>query len=169
MVLYRAEDPQLHIRQRTDREWNAPGHQVIDQCWVLETPHAVVDTRYAQQRERFADVRRPPLFAGMRDGQESFLTCACEDCRELRRWIADFRRIGAHRHEPISVWQRRLEGLHGGLRSEMPQEAGDQAAGDRAVAQSRRNAVDDGGERDPPPGVRLRVEEDLGMTDVVGG
>ena len=94
---------------------------------------------------------------------------AREDCSKLRRRVADFRRIKPHRHDSISVWQRLFKSLHGGLRAEMPQKAEDQAAGDRTVAQSRRNAFDHGGERDPPPGVRLRVEEDLGVADVVGG
>src|SRR5207248_4015320 len=47
MILHRAEDPQLHIGQRTDRERNAPGHQIFDQRWILEhrTPWSMRETR----------------------------------------------------------------------------------------------------------------------------
>src|SRR5436190_7803205 len=51
----------------------------------------------------------------------------------------------------------------------MPQETENQPRRDRTFAQCGRDSLDDGRERDAATGVRLRIEKDLGVTDVIRG
>src|SRR5216683_3232423 len=65
--------------------------------------------------------------------------------------------------------QRFFECLHCRLGAEMPKETENEARRDRAFAHRGADSVDDSLECDAATGVRLWIEEDFCVTDVVGG
>lgn len=81
--------------------------------------------------------------------------------------MPDLGGVQADGGDPVEVGTGGLEGREGGLGALVAQEAHDQAGADavglRGAVQGARQAVDDGADRDAARGVRLRVEEDLGV------
>ena len=84
------------------------------------------------------------------------------------RRMADLGRIQAHADDPGAERQRFFQGGNGFFFRQVAQEAHDQRGADRSVLAGARDAVDDGLERHAARGMRLRVEEDLRVADIVG-
>ncbi len=101
----------------------------------------------------------------MRHGPELLGPGRVEDLRELLRRIPHLRGVQPHPRDPGPVGERSLQGRRRVLGREMPQEAHDEGRGDAqplaGVGHGPVEPLHEGGEGDPPLGVRLRIEEDL--------
>ena len=167
------EYTQADVGERADGQRHAFAHQTRDQSGVLQRPHAVIDARRPQQVEGLADIFRRTFLAGMGNDRLAEGAAAGEDAFELAGRIALFRRI-----EPEAVDPRQMR-LGFGQRgkgvflAEMTQEAEDQPAADAparlALLEALFQTVEHGQERNAARRMGLRVEEDFGMNDVVGG
>ena len=126
MLLQRAEQLELDVRQGTDRERDLLIHEPLDQLLVLQASDAMVDPLDFQQVERLPYVLCGPFLAGMRHRQPAFLPGPVEDGLELFGWMSDLRRVEANRRDPILERERLLQSGHGVIGAEMPQKAEDQ-------------------------------------------
>ncbi len=108
-----------------------------------------------------------PLLPRVRHALEPGLPRQREDLLELRRRVADLGRVQADGGDPVEVGRAASKVVEGGLGALVTQEAHDQAGADAVgllgAVQRAGQAVDDGADRDAARGVRLRVEEDLGV------
>ncbi len=162
---------QLQVRQRTHRERNAIAHEALDERGVFVAAHAVIDAVHVQDVEGFRDVRGRAFLSRMRDQAQIHRVRLREHAGELRRRIAalagvepDADDVTAKRHRGVERRERRLLG-------EVAEEAQDQVRGHAVatmrvvhrVAQPRDHDL----HRDAAIGVRLRIEEQLGVDDVV--
>lgn len=171
MLGHRAEDAQAQVGQRADGERDRLARQPGDQRRVLDRTHAVIDARRAEQVERLDHVGRRPLLAGVGDHRLAEFAAARENPRELARRMPLLRRIEAEAMNPVKP------GLGLGQRgerlflAEMAQEAEDQQAADAPAlapdAQALLEAVEHRPVGDAARRVGLRIEEDLGMDDVI--
>lgn len=100
--------------------------------------------------------------------------CLVEYAREFRRRMAELGRVEADADQPVTIAleqrQRRFERCERIFFRQMAQEAQDQLARQPALFRIRERALDagdDGLDRHAARGMRLRIEEQLGMDDVV--
>jgi hypothetical protein len=95
-----------------------------------------------------------------------------EDVLELDRGIVLLVRVQAHADDPLLIGQRLLEGLHGGVGGHVPEEAHDELGAQTerslSIPLSAMEALDACTEGNPARRVGLRIEEDLGVDDVLG-
>jgi hypothetical protein len=109
----------------------------------------------------------------VRDGPVPLGAGAVEDGLELRRGVADLGGVEADGRDPVAMRRRVVERPHRRRCAQVTQEAEDDARRDAVVpltvGESTCDAVDDRRERDTAVGVRLRVEEDLGVPDALPG
>src|SRR5262249_1596166 len=156
-----SEDLQLHIRERTHGERDLLANQSLDQGLVFSAAHAVVDARDAEEVESLRDVRRRAFLAGVRDRQQTPLSCPPADRLELRRRIAQLRRVESDRNEEMPERERLLERRHRVVRAEMAHEVEDEAPRDTPlplrILERAGDAVHHYAERNAAIGVRLRV------------
>ena len=132
----------------------------------------MVDALDLQQVERGPHVGRRAFFPGVRHQVQPQLAAAREDARELLGRMAHLAGIEPDADELVAIGQRLLQRLERFLLAQVAQEAQDQR---RAHAQlvlgllaGAVQAVDHGLHAHAARGVRLRVEEDLGVHHVVG-
>ena len=84
------DHPQAQIGERTHGERNAVTREAPHQSVVLHRANAVVDPRDSKQIERFPDVARRPLLAGMGRQKEPRVAGAAEHTLELARGVPGF-------------------------------------------------------------------------------
>ena len=123
--------------------------------------------------ERALDVGRRALLAGMGDAVQAEPAGLGEDPRELLRRMAALAAVEADADEVLAIGQRVVQRLQRLVLAQVAQEAQDQVAREAELAlgpgAGARQAADHGADRHAARGVRLRVEEQLGADDVVGG
>ena len=82
-------------------------------------------------------------------------------------------RVEADSPDQVPEWERLLERCHRGVRAQMAQETQNEAPGDAPPALPIFKCTADAGdhriERNTPVGVRLRIKEDFGVGDALGG
>ncbi len=162
--------PQIGERAHGQRHLlvREPAHQDL----ILERAVAVIDAPDAEQVERFPDVARRPLLAGMRAKKEALVAGAGEHALELARRVPGFGRIETDADDPVLERQRAIERPFGIRLLEMAQEAHDQPGVDaellRGVDRGAVETRDHGRERDAARRMPLRVEEHLDVADIVG-
>jgi hypothetical protein len=166
------EHAQLEVRQRAHGERNAVLRKPLHQRRVFRALHAVVDALDLQHIERAPHVLGRPLLTRMRDQVQAQLAAAREHARELLGRMADFARIESHADELVAERQRLLQRLERLFFAQMAQEAEDERGAHaelRLCIDARAvQAVDHRLHRHAARGVRLRVEEHLGVHHVVG-
>ena len=162
--------PQVGQRAHGQRDLlvREPAHQHL----VLERAVAVIDAPDAEQVERFPDVARRPLLAGMRAKKEALVAGAGEHALELARRVPGFGRIETDADDSVLERQRAIERPLGIRLLEMAQEAHDQPGVDaellRRVDRGAVETRDHGRERDAARRMPLRVEEHLDVADIIG-
>jgi hypothetical protein len=165
-------DAQRLVRQRAHRQRDLRERELVDERRILVAVHAVIDALGAEQRERLADVRRRAFFAGVRDHVQSEPARLREHARELARRVAALAGVEPDADESIAERQRGLERGERVVLREVAQEAQDQRRRD-AVRRARLGhrvgePADHHVHADAARGVALRIEEQLGVHDVVG-
>jgi hypothetical protein len=147
--------------------------QPSDQTRIFDASHPVVDPLGVQEIERLPDVVGRTLFTGVGDGAQARLPRSVINRPELRRGMADFRGIEPDAQDPIPIRQGPAKRLHRGVLAQVAQKTQDEPAGDlEPVAGVLEGAMDPGDhhfEGHAPIGVRLWVEEDLGMANSLPG
>ena len=133
----------------------------------------MVDPLGVQEVERLPDVGGRSLFTGVRHGSQPFLPRTVINRLELGWRVSNLRGVEANREDPLTVGQRLGERLRRGLDAQVPEKTEDQSAGDlepvASVLQCPMDAVDHGLEGHPAVDVGLRVEENLGVANSLGG
>ena len=166
------EDPQLHVGEWAYGEGDPRGGQAVHQGVVLLAGHPVVDALRPEQVEGVADVTRGALLAGVGDRPQAGSPGPGEGRDELLRRVPPLTRIEAYGDDVAQERASLLQGLQGALLRQMAQEAHDELRGQpqplAGVGARPGEAPHEDGEADAAPGVGLRVEEHLGVADVVG-
>ena len=166
------DDAELEVGERADGERHLLARQPLDQSRVLERAVAMVEPVDLQNVERLVDIIGRTFLAGMGDALQPERGGRREDPRELRRRMAELGGIEPDRLDPVEPGLRLLQRRERGLLVEMAQEAEDQLRGDAVprlgLVHAGEQAAHHRVERDAAVGVGLRIEEDLGMDDVVG-
>ena len=102
---------------------------------------------------------------------EALGACSGEHRLELDRRIALLVGVQSYADDPVLVRQRLLQRPHRGFDAHVSQETHDELRADSELVQRillrSTNSADDGVEGDASRGVRLRVEEDLGIDHVL--
>ena len=133
----------------------------------------MIDALDLQHVERIADVLRRTLFAGMRDRMQAELAAAREHASELLRRVAALARVESDANELAAIRHRFFQRRERLFLAEMAQEAHDQRAADAELAlranAGSREAADHRLEAHAARGMGLRIEEQFGVDDVVGG
>ena len=108
----------------------------------------------------------------MRDAVQTERAGPGEDARELLRRVAALAAVETDANAVLAIRQRLVERRDRLVFAQVAQEAQDQRAGHPELAPRplacRGEAANDGADRHAARGVRLRIEEDLGVDDVVG-
>src|SRR5882757_4693694 len=97
------EDLQLDVRQRAHRQRYALLPEPCYQFRILFTADAMIDALDPQDIERLVNVRRRPLLAGMRHGEQALAPCSLEHGGEFRRRVTALGRIEAYRSDGVLV------------------------------------------------------------------
>ncbi|MNM58562.1 hypothetical protein D3C81_697950 [compost metagenome] len=131
----------------------------------------MVDPLDFQQVQGLPDVFGWAFFASMGDSDQAFAARTVEDALELARRVAFLRAVQAHGDECVAEGQGLIEGLLCFLFAEVAQETQDQPAADAqlftTMPKRQADAIEHYLERDATIGVGLRVEERLGVNDVL--
>ncbi len=173
MLLQGGKDPELHIGERAHGERDLLRRQPRHEAVVLQAPHAVIDAPRLKDIQRLPDVLGRALLAGVHDAREAHLPGLPEDPANLRGGLptsAESRPTASR----CSAKGRASSSVRSAASSlQVAEEAQDQARRDsqlrRAVVEGAADPHATGLERDTTPGVRLRVEEDLGVTHALPG
>ncbi len=165
------EYTQLGVRQRADGQRNLFVDDALHQSLIFDGPDAVVDPLDFQQVEGFPDVLRWTFLTRVGHGEESFGACAVEHPLELAGRVAHFRAVQPDRDERVTKRQGLVQSLLRFVFAQVTQEAEDQAAADSqlllAILECGGDAVEYHLEGNAPVGVGLRVEERLGVDNVL--
>ena len=131
----------------------------------------MVDALDVQHVERAPDVGRRAFLAGVRDAVQAELAARA---KTRANFSGGWPRSLLSRPTPMNCSRYGSASSSVAMRgvfAQVAQKAQDQRAStpsSRRALRARGQAVDHGRERDAALGVRLRVEEDLGVDDVVG-
>src|SRR5262249_59543850 len=109
MVCGTLDPPQPHVGQRTYGERDALAREPINQRFVLDRAHAVIDARDTEQVERFPDVAWRPFLAGMRGEEKARLARAVEHALEFTRRVASLGGIEPDADDAILERKRAIE------------------------------------------------------------
>lgn len=144
-----------------------------DELFVGDDVGAVVDAVDLQLGQGLPDMRdRVGLVdVAVRRQQEAFLAGALEDGGEFRGRVVALVRVQPHADDGVLERQRLHQRRHGEFRRVVAQETHDQARRYPQRALRRHQALPVAAqhrrERDAPARVRLRVEEEFGVLDVL--
>ena len=132
----------------------------------------MIDALDFEHVERLPHVRRRAFFAGMGNGAQAEFAALGKHPRKFLRRMPDFAGIQTDTNELAEVRTRLFQRDEGIGFTEMAQKTQDQFSADAELGfgtiTRTLEAIDDGGECNTAFGVRLRIEEQLGMDDVVG-
>ncbi|MCY1225920.1 hypothetical protein D9M72_381320 [compost metagenome] len=172
MVAQVGVDLELDVRQRAHGQRHALARQACHQRRIVDGAHAVVDALHLEDVECVGDVLRRTFLARVGHQVQAQLTRLGKYARELLGRVALLGRIQAHADKAVAVGQRRFQRGEGVFLRQMAQEAQDQAAGEvifgARLGQGIGDAVDHHADGHAARGMGLRIEEDLGVADVVG-
>ena len=171
VLLHGLEHAQLDVGQRADSQRGALASQTFDQFRIFDAAHAVVDAFHVQHVQRVDDVFGRALFACVGHQVQAQLLAARENAGEFFGWMASLAGVQPDADEEVAIRQRLLQGFQGLLFAQVAQEAHDQGRADAQFGAGALTgavqALDHDLERHASVGVRLRIEEQLGVHDVV--
>ena len=133
----------------------------------------MVDAFRTETVERSGDVGGRPLFTGVRYRVEAGIACELVGLGEPLGWVPNLGRVEADPDHQVRVRLRLRPRFKRCFSGEVAEETHNQRGGDTPFLGCRVDgaceAAHEHGEVDAPFGVGLRVEEDLGSADSVGG
>ena len=162
------------VGDRADRQGQAPAHDLVAERLVLERVDAVVDSVDPDVIEGLPDVPGRILLIHIAvHGQPVALgACPGKHLLELDRRIALLVGVQAYADDPILVRQGLFQRCHCGLGAHVSQETHDELGADTElvlrVHLRPANSANSGVVGDAARGMRLGVEEYLGVEHVLG-
>ena len=109
MLAHIVHDLQPEVRQRAAGERDPIAHDAREQLMVVLDMNAVVDALGMQQIKCIANIRRRPLFAGMRHAMPAKSPRPRELLDEACRGIVHFRRIQTDAEDLVFPRLRQIE------------------------------------------------------------
>ena len=164
---------QFEVGQRAQGQRHRLGRQPPDQRCIGERGVAVVDALDLERIQRAANILRRTFFAGVGDAAVALFARARKHPGKFLRRIAALAGVETDTDDlvAVAVGFRRRQGIECVLLIEMAQKAHDEFGTHiplaRGVAQRRADAIDHRRQRRPAGGMRLRVEEEFQMADVL--
>jgi hypothetical protein len=123
VILHTIENPELYVGKRAHREGHALLRQARDEVGILFAAHAVINALDLEQIQCLGNVSWRAFFSSMCNGQKTFFPCPFEYRDKLGGRVTGLRGVQADSRNDIRMGKRLLEGVHGIVRTKMPQEA----------------------------------------------